>query len=99
MGWAAATAILVAVGFLALRQTSNTTEALTAMGEIRQVPLTDGSAIALDTSASGKFARHCRRTAGTGPGQNEIYIRGISASRDGPQVSGAFGSYPIVCLS
>jgi transmembrane sensor len=49
--WAAAAAILVAVGFLALRQTSNTTEALTAIGEIRQVPLTDGSAIALDTNS------------------------------------------------
>jgi transmembrane sensor len=51
MGWAAAAAILAAVGFLALRQTSSTTEALTAMGEIRQVPLTDGSAIALDTNS------------------------------------------------
>ena len=51
VGWAAAAAILVAVGFLALRQTSNTIEARTAMGEIRQVPLTDGSAIALDTNS------------------------------------------------
>ena len=46
VGWAAAAAILVAVGFLALRQTSNTIEALTAMGEIRRMPLADGSAIA-----------------------------------------------------
>jgi transmembrane sensor len=51
VGWAAAAAILVAIGFLALRQTSNTIEALTATGEIRQVPLTDGSAIALDTNS------------------------------------------------
>ena len=51
MAWAAAAAILVVVGFLALRQTSNTIEALTAMGEIRQVPLADGSAVALDTNS------------------------------------------------
>ena len=37
-------------------------------------------------------------TAGTGPGQSEIYIRGISTSRDGPQVSGAFGSFPNVSV-
>jgi transmembrane sensor len=50
MGWAAAAAaILVVIGFLALRQTSNTIDALTALGEIREVPLTDGSAVTLDT--------------------------------------------------
>jgi transmembrane sensor len=52
MGWAAAAAaILVTISFLVLRQSSNTIEALTAMGEVRQVPLTDGSAIDLDTNS------------------------------------------------
>jgi iron complex outermembrane receptor protein len=37
-------------------------------------------------------------TAGTGPGQNEIYIRGISTSRDGIQVAGAFGAFPNVSV-
>jgi iron complex outermembrane recepter protein len=37
-------------------------------------------------------------TAGTGPGQSEIYIRGISTSRDGVQVAGAFGAFPSVAV-
>jgi iron complex outermembrane recepter protein len=37
-------------------------------------------------------------TAGTGPGQSEIYIRGVSTSRDGPQVAGAFGAFPNVAV-
>ena len=37
-------------------------------------------------------------TAGTGPGQSEIYIRGISTSRDGVQVAGAFSAFPNVAV-